>query len=479
MRWSSRISLFRSRISRRIALALVLSLAAVQFQAFLQLRLLYAPEFRLVGTQWLVRQVEESVTTAFSQPAAQRNQVLDGLPGAEYVERRWSAESPRRLNEDLSSPEVWSRLSATLEHQLGPAVRFIEVDSTPVTPMFPFSELRLAVLPQQTRGGSSSAALQPDAPDELIPGNVRISVQGVDGSWVAVAPRTSVLERGPTIGPLTLLIAGGLCVALFSVLITRAVMRPLDRLVAAAQRIGASRDVVPVPTEGLGEFAAIAQAIDDMQQRLLKLVEDRTIMLGAISHDLKSSLTRLRLAIELKSGAEMHHAAGKELQEMQAMLDSTLAFATGDIQRGSVQPTDVATLLISLVDEAADTGANSSYSGPDHAETAGQPVALRRAFRNLIDNAVKYGGRARVALQVMPEVLQVSVEDDGPGIDPMRIEEAFAPFRRLDPARNSEIPGAGLGLTIARDVLRNHGGGLTLGRAASGGLRVVATLPRR
>lgn len=457
---------------------MVLSLMAVQFQAFLQLRFFYEPQLQLVGTQWLTRQVQQAAATAFAQPPAQRAVALAAMPGSEYVERSWSAAHPPRLDGELSSPEVWSQLSATLQHQLGATVRAIEVGTTRVTLMFPFSELKFAALGPQVQGPVSAVALSVDAPDQLIPGNVRVAVQGADDSWVVVSPRTNVIEGNLSNGPLILLAVGGLCIALFSVLITRGITRPLDRLVAAARGIGASREVVPVPTEGLGEFKAIAMAIDDMQQRLLKLVEDRTIMLAAISHDLKSSLTRLRLAIELKPDGEMQAAADRELTEMQAMLDSTLAFATGDIRCGPSQPTDIATLLISLVDDASDSGADACYSGPDHAETPGQPVALRRAFRNLIDNALKYGSRARVTLETMPDMLRIAIEDDGPGIDPARVEEALAPFRRLDPARNSKIPGAGLGLTIAHDVVLNHRGILSLERARSGGLRVVATLPR-
>jgi len=476
---SPRLWLFRSGISRRIALAMVLSLAAVQLQAYFQLNIMLDPQLRLVGTQWLAQQVEGAVQTAFAAPPEQRGAALAALPATEYIERSWSAERPRPLPEELASPEVWERLTSTLQRDLGNSVRTIEVGSVPVAPIFPLSELKLAVVPQQVQGGPTTTAVTWGGADELIPGNVRVAIQGNDGSWVTVSPRAQVDDGLRPAGKLMLLVAGGLCIALFSVLITCGIMRPLDRLVAAARRIGATREVVAMPTEGLGEFTALAQAIDDMQQRLLKLVEDRTIMLAAISHDLKSSLTRLRLTIELKRDGEMREGAEKELQDMQSMLDSTLAFATGDIQRGPVQPTDVATLLISLVDDAIDAGADAHYIGPDHAEAPAQHVPLLRAFRNLIDNALKYGRSARVELTTLPDALRICIEDQGPGIDPQRVEEAFAPFRRLDPARNSEIPGAGLGLTIARDVLRNHGGTLNLERAASGGLRVVATLPRK
>ena len=164
---------------------------------------------------------------------------------------------------------------------------------------------------------------------------------------------------------------------------------------------------------------------------------------------------------------------------MQSMLESTLAFATGEASLAPSQPLDVAALLISLVDGAADLGRPCDYRGPDHCETVGHPVSLKRAFSNLIDNAVKYGGAAHVSLTDGPTSLRVTIVDDGTGIPPALMEEAFLPFRRLDPSRSGELRGAGLGLTIARDAVHSHGGAIRLGNGARSGLVVTVELPKR
>ena len=161
------------------------------------------------------------------------------------------------------------------------------------------------------------------------------------------------------------------------------------------------------------------------------------------------------------------------------MVESTLALASGEARLTPNQPTDIAALLISLVDETSDAGQTCWYLGPDHIETMGHPVSLKRAFRNVIDNALKYGKAARVSLQAEASRLKIFVEDDGPGIPEARMEDVFAPFRRLDPARGHETVGVGLGLTIARDVIQSHGGTITLVNRAGGGLTVVLQIPAR
>jgi signal transduction histidine kinase len=268
------------------------------------------------------------------------------------------------------------------------------------------------------------------------------------------------------------LLVGGAIIALFSVGTARSIVKPLDRLVLAAARVGRSREFVPVASEGLHEFSAVAGAFEDIQKRLLRFIDDRTQMLGAMSHDLRSCLTRLRVTAETGSKNETQKILIREIDEMTVMLESTLAFARGEAHGAPSQAIDVAALLISVVDDAFDAGQAVYYAGPDHADIWGVPVSLKRAFRNLIDNAVKYGGVARVSLDVNGGIVRVVIADDGPGIAPERVDEALMPFRRLENARSGVIPGAGLGLTIARDVIVSHGGTMVFRNAATGGLRV-------
>jgi signal transduction histidine kinase len=268
------------------------------------------------------------------------------------------------------------------------------------------------------------------------------------------------------------LLVGGAIIAFFSVGTARSIVRPLDQLVIAAARVGRSREFVAVSSDGLHEFSAVARAFEDIQKRLLRFIDDRTQMLGAISHDLRSCLTRLRVTAEAGSTNETQTVLLREIDEMTLMLESTLAFARGEAHRSPSQAVDLAALLISVVDDAVDAGMDAYYAGPDHVEIWGVPVSLKRAFRNLIDNAVKYGAVARVSLDVNEGSVRVMIADDGPGIAPESIDEALKPFRRLDSARSGIIPGAGLGLTIARDAILSHDGTLSFRNAAPHGLRV-------
>jgi signal transduction histidine kinase len=220
-----------------------------------------------------------------------------------------------------------------------------------------------------------------------------------------------------------------------------------------------------------------------MQQRLIRFVGDRTQMLAAISHDLRSSLTRLKIATEGalpdNAYADDREAILAEIIDMEAMLELTLSFATGEAMAVPNRPIDVAALLISLVDNAVDNGKRCDYKGPNHSETIGHPISLKRAFSNLIDNAVKYGAAAHVSLVTDASTLRIAIADDGPGIPPELVEEAFKPFRRLDPARSEVVRGSGLGMTIARDAVQSHGGIIWMQNGADDRFTVIVELPRR
>jgi len=206
-------------------------------------------------------------------------------------------------------------------------------------------------------------------------------------------------------------------------------------------------------------------------------------MLAAISHDLRSSLTRLKIATDgalpdpLNVGDR--GAILAEIIDMEAMLELTLSFATGEAMLVPSRPIDVAALLISLVDNALDAGKSCDYEGPNHCETIGHPISLKRAFSNLIDNGVKYGAAAHVSLTIDATTLRVAIADEGPGIPSELIEEAFKPFRRLDPARSEIVRGSGLGMTIARDAVQSHGGIIWMQNGADQRFTVIVELPRR
>jgi signal transduction histidine kinase len=252
--------------------------------------------------------------------------------------------------------------------------------------------------------------------------------------------------------------------------------RPLSAMAAAARGFYRTRDMQPVPEDGPREVRALASAFNDMQRRIARLVDDRTQALAAVSHDLKTPITRLRFRVEDIADAETRAAVAADLDEMERMLDQTLAYLRGDRETEDVRPVDVVAILASLVADQTDAGRPVVLAGAAQAVAPGRRLALKRAFANLIDNALKYGGRAEIGVAVGESVV-VTIRDHGPGIAEADRARAVQPFVRLEPSRNPETGGFGLGLTIAKDVIESHGGALALGEHPQGGLVVTVTLP--
>lgn len=448
---------WRPGIGRRIAATMVLSLVVIQAQAAFQVWLFAEPEVRLTGARWLAEQTSSIASEIFSQPVAERATKSKELSSRLSV--TWSKERPTNRS-DKSQEPIFARLSATINAMLGQNIRTVEVYDAGFSVVAPFESVKTKLEPPYIGASLSSWPLTSSEPETLVPASLRIVVQGVDNSWISVSFSEPTVAGFNFVVPLLPLIGGGLIIAVISTLLTRRIVAPLDRLVEAADQIGKTRDFVTVSDQGLHEFGVVARAFEDMQRRLLLFVKERTQMLAAISHDLRTSLTRMRISAEQFDTDDDRNAIMSEIDDMTAMVDTTLAFASGETSEGTTQPLDLAALLISLVDEAADKGNDCSYVGPDHLEITGRLIPLKRAFRNLIDNAVKYGSVARVGLKENSGQIEVSVSDNGPGIPDDRLEEALAPFRRLDHARSAETPGTGLGLTIVRDVILSHGGSI-------------------
>ncbi len=279
-------------------------------------------------------------------------------------------------------------------------------------------------------------------------------------------------DRPPLFG---LFLTGG-GVWLLSAWAARRVTAPLLSFAAAADRLGMDVNAPPLPENGSGELRQAAQAFNQMQVRVQRLIRDRTFMLAAISHDLRTVLTRLRLRTEFIEDATQQQKAEADLAQMEAMLTSTLAFAKADSTPEARTQLDLVSLLQSICDDLVDAGRVAQYQGPDRVNFVGQPTALRRAFTNVIENATLYGEEAEVTITaVIPEV-RVEIGDRGPGIPEEMHEKVFEPFFRLEPSRNRDTGGTGLGLAVARTVIQRHGGDITLRSREGGGLVVAVTL---
>ena len=268
-----------------------------------------------------------------------------------------------------------------------------------------------------------------------------------------------------------------LVVTALSVWAVRRSTAPLALFAWAAERLGRDVNAPDLAEDGPREVSRAARAFNDMQRRLRRLIGDRTQMLAAISHDLRTPITRLRLRAEFVEDTEQRAKMLRDLEEMEAMISATLAFARSDAADEPRQTLDLAVLVQNVCDDAADSGQNATYAGPAHASYSGRPLALKRALANLVDNAVAYGGVARVRLETASEQFTITVEDDGPGIEQSEISRVFDPFYRLEASRNRETGGTGLGLAIVRSIVRGHGGEVTLANRAEGGLTATLTLP--
>jgi signal transduction histidine kinase len=298
-----------------------------------------------------------------------------------------------------------------------------------------------------------------------------------DGSWLNFS---AALFRPPASEHATLLstTAMGVGILLLGLLVVRLIGRPLRALSDAADRFGGPGPVVPVPEEGPREVRHAAQAFNRMQGRIDRLIADRTQALAAVSHDLRTPIARLRLRAGFVEDGEAARAIDADLDEMEAMIDSTLAYLRGETESEPRKPADLVAMIETLCDAAADAGAAVTYAGPSQARLVCSPVTLKRAFSNLIDNAVKYGGGARVVLEDQGQKILVRIEDDGPGIPEADMQMVFEPFRRLETSRNRGTGGSGLGLTIARRAVEQHGGTLQLSNRPCGGLLALVHLPR-
>ncbi len=250
-------------------------------------------------------------------------------------------------------------------------------------------------------------------------------------------------------------------------------VRSILRLSKAARAFGRGRDVPDFRPSGATEVREAARAVLDMKSRLTAFAEQRTAMLAGVSHDLRTPLTRLKLSLAMMEETDDIRAAKTDLDDMSKMLDEYLAFASGE-EGDEPEKFDLAALA---KDVAAGFGPHVVVMGPDSVQVDGRPLAIKRAVTNLISNAMKFATTVQVTLVDGPRAVDLHVDDNGPGIQAERREEAFRPFVRLDEARTQNTSGTGLGLTLARDTARAHGGDLRLSDSPLGGLRASLRLP--
>jgi two-component system osmolarity sensor histidine kinase EnvZ len=312
-----------------------------------------------------------------------------------------------------------------------------------------------------------------------IGSDLTLDVEVRDGALHLQIPRERVTVSKPDIFILWM-VGSALILTAVAVVFLRNQVRPIERLARAAEAFGVGRSVPDFKAYGATEVRRAARAFLEMRERIERHVQQRTEMLAGVSHDLKTPLTRIKLQLAMMPDSEDTNALRMDVYEMEHMLDEYLDFA-----RGEGGESAVASNLAHLLRQATDAAANARPGGADRVSLvateelvlAVRRNALKRCIINLIDNALKHGKRVSVTLARNDRFAEMRVDDDGPGIPIERREEAFRAFHRLDEGRNLQVGGVGLGLAIARDIARAHGGELVLDDSPMGGLRATIRLP--
>ena len=443
-----RLRLWPRSLAGRTALALLLGLALVQvagltIHALDRVDLLRIAQARNLGVR--IMSLYRAVALA---PEDQRDAVLHDMPAEHGLSASFEA-----------GPPIDTLLPAS-----PPLQRLLRANMAviPVPGGFRPREIRV-------RGGPAD-------------GRVVVGLRLPDGPWLQISaelPPPRPWHSPAFLAAFVLMTAVAAALTLWAV---RRLTAPVATLAEAADRLGRDVNAPPLPEDGPTEVAKAAVAFNLMAARIRRFVQDRTLMLTAIGHDLRTPITRLKLRAEFMENEDLRRKMLADLDELESMVAATLAFGRDATASEPVTALDLAVLARTVLDEAADARPEAAerlhYEGPDHLTVRARSIALKRALSNLVANAISYGGSARVTLSPPHDgTVTVEVEDEGPGIPPGEIDRVFQPFHRVEASRSRETGGVGLGLPIARNILRAHGGDVTIANRPMGGTRATVSLP--
>jgi signal transduction histidine kinase len=329
---------------------------------------------------------------------------------------------------------------------------------------------QLQVWEPSLRGRELRIIQQPER--SLLGGSkLKVALRMQDHSWLMLRTQVRAAPWAMVLGGVGSAFILALGVLLAAVLVLRNIGAPLRALASAANTVGQGNPV-RIAEEGAGDLKLVAKAFNAMQARITDLISARTQALAAVSHDLRTPLSRLRLRAGFVEDEAAREAMEADVDEMTAMLDSLLAYLGGDEDPEPRRLVDLAAMVMTLVDAATDAGHEASYAGPERLLVEVRPLSMKRAVSNILQNAILYGGRGGVTLREDGGRIVLAIEDDGPGIAEADRAGVLEPFHRLDSARARNSSGLGLGLTIVDKILRREGGTLTFHDRPQGGLRV-------
>lgn len=432
---------------------------------------------------------------------AETSEYLAGLPLQERDDARAKLREQRLLPDDVRPPphtriqksdqaSLERAFAAHLQRQLGPNYKVLtgpprarrneviplhltRADEPPFggSPSPPFPESQL---PSHHHGPPPDGLRAPMRRFERLFDVTVILPDGDKAVFRTVAPRL-----GPRLPRLIFLELGILALALSAVLyaMTRTITRPLGELARAADAVGRGATSTPLQESGAREIRRATRAFNSMQERLRRYLDSRTQVLAAMSHDLRTPLTRLRLRVESIDDDQLRQRCVEDLDEMSNMVRGALGVFRGLNDEETPVPVDIDALVLELQRQHAELGDEVSIVGAAQAPYTAKPLALKRCLGNLVQNAIRHGVRASIHIEDGKQLI-LRVYDEGPGIPEDMLEKVFEPFFRLEHSRNRDTGGTGLGLSIARDIAQAHGGSLTLRNRDAGGLEAKLVLPR-
>ncbi|MFM9848062.1 MAG: ATP-binding protein [Hyphomicrobiaceae bacterium] len=422
----------------------------------------------------LAEQIALVIRLAERLPAAERPAMLQALSGPTVAITLAPADEARRpLPEGTRAHAFEHLLGVFLDRPTQETIRLLYASGDRIEGL----DSLLAKVRTSVHGERDHLPVRPLA-DIQAAGAVNADIALADGSWVRfVAPLFTVSPFSPSkLGvPLAAML---LSVLLIAAWVLHRWTQPLTQFAAAAEQFGTDIHSPALSETGPSEVRTAARTVNLMQERIRRLVEDRTAFAAAIAHDLGTPITRLHLRAHEIDEEWTRTRILADLEQMRRMITATLEFARLEFAAEPTETLDLASLVQSLCDDYFDAGQQIVVRALVPVTIASKPIALRRTLGNVLENAFKYGTRARVALAATPRHAHVTIHDDGPGIPWDMMEEAFRPFRRLTPADSDAAPGTGLGLSIARSLVTGLGGEIELTNHAAGGLQVTIILPR-
>ncbi|MDQ7969267.1 MAG: ATP-binding protein [Oxalicibacterium faecigallinarum] len=433
----------------------------------------------MTGTIWFDMRYGKAMevpTRLVASELALRIRLLETLPLEQQVAMLAKISSPHFTLKQIDQPAESTRTET--RHQ-AVAMLFENVLEQQLGQHLPTRILKADL---QNRDGSESSffsLLREDFPE----GHFVVQVELPDRRWLEVnahegqaglsmAPQTALYDYLMRIYVLRII-----AIVAIALIVVRLVMKPLKKLANAAEQLGENIHSPPLDVTGPDEVKQAAQAFNIMQRKLIDGIAERTRFLAAVSHDLRSPITRMKLRTEMLKDEAAQAKFRKDLEEMEAMVTSTLHFVRNIDTEEQLRNVDINALLESLKIDAEEIGSQVTLHGK------AQPLpayarSLRRCVQNLLENAIRYGQAAHIEVVDTPAQLQIIISDQGPGIPPELLEQVMEPFMRVEGSRNTHTGGFGLGLSIARTVAQAHRGRLTLRNREAGGLEVTLTLPR-